>query len=97
MCCPVMRAAKGDQVVGMVTAPFGTRLDVMKIQKQRVATAGNDTPPVIPAQHGSARRGWDGLRRARARVGAFIRHGAVGRDGALVPNGVFVRDGSLYH
>ena len=31
VCCPVMRAAQGDEVVGLVPAALGAELDVMKI------------------------------------------------------------------
>ncbi len=55
----------------------------MKVQKQRVATTRDDTPPVIVVQHGSTRRGWDGLLRASARVG-------------VVRSGTFIRDRSRY-
>jgi hypothetical protein len=53
---PMMRTAKRDQIVSLVPAPLGTRLDVMKVQKQRIATTRDYTPPAIAAQHGSARR-----------------------------------------
>jgi hypothetical protein len=33
MRCPVMHAAKRDQVVGLVPAPLGTQVDVVKVQK----------------------------------------------------------------
>ena len=56
MRCPMMHTAKRDQIVGVVPAALGTRVDVMKVQKERVATTRDDTLPVIAAKHRSARR-----------------------------------------
>jgi hypothetical protein len=90
MRCPVMHTAKRDQVVGLVSATLGTRLDVMKVQKPCVAATWDDTSLVIAAQHGSAPRGCDGLLRTSARVGAFDRDGAAtGRADVCLPRRQF--------
>ncbi len=65
-----MRAAKGDEVVDLVSAALGAELDVMKIQEQRVSATRNGTAVVVAKEYRPARRWRDGLLRASARVGA---------------------------
>lgn len=52
-----MRAANGQQVVGVVAATFGARMDVVRMEKRGVPTTRNAATVVIPPQHRRANRG----------------------------------------
>ncbi|HEX4337770.1 MAG TPA: hypothetical protein VH062_17790 [Polyangiaceae bacterium] len=56
MCCAMMRATKGCQVVSMMPAALRTQLDMMCIEKLGVAATRDDALLVIAAPYCSARR-----------------------------------------
>src|ERR1700733_10665704 len=72
MCCAMVRAAQGKQVVSTIPATIRTQLDVMNVEKLRVAATRDDTLRVIAASYESARRRRDRLLRPNAHVGAVI-------------------------
>jgi hypothetical protein len=52
----MVRAAKGNPIVGVVAAALRTQRNMMNIEKLRVATTRHGVLLVITAPHGSARR-----------------------------------------
>src|ERR1700733_8123729 len=52
MYCAMVRAAQGSQIVSAIPATLRTQLDVMNVEKLRVATTRDDTPLVITAPYG---------------------------------------------
>ncbi len=69
-----MRRAEGDEIVGVVPAAIGARVQVVEVDKGRVSTPRNHAAPVVPPEHqpaGGRRDGLDRARSFRAHVGHF--------------------------
>ena len=56
MCGAMVRAAKGSQIVSIVSSTLRTQRNVMNVEKLCVAATRDDALLVIAAPHGSARR-----------------------------------------
>jgi hypothetical protein len=57
----VVRGAQGDQRIGIVVASFGSRNDVVQIEKNRVSTAGHDAASAVAAKDFAAHCRWNVL------------------------------------
>jgi hypothetical protein len=61
----VMRGTEDDELVGVVSAAFGTELHVVDVHKHRVGTAENDAPAAVSPHDLAAHGGWHLLSRSR--------------------------------
>jgi hypothetical protein len=73
----VVGTAEGDQVFGTVGAAFGAEVEVVDVDEDGVAAAGDAAAAVVAGEDGSAQRGWGGL------FGAGEHRVRLGRAGGL--------------